>query len=735
MSGNAKTWKYIRRDAIASILVIPVSLMFAMGLTTVAHVPIESGIIAVVVGGIVVSSFGGSFVNITGPGVHSAAVWMMGVIILGQGRFVQGFQLMLAASVLAGVLMLLVGLARQIHRFDAIPVAVSRGVVTMLGVWIIVRQIPLLFGGDAYKPYASIGQILHTYPEVLKGTVSGNMDYWISGIGLVALLFMIFYSSYQNRLIRTLPAPLWLLIGGIVASIYLQVTNGTQGSFHLQHQLKMENFGLDWLHFPDWTAIQSGKFWAVSVGLFFVAMNESIANLRTVDRLDILHRRTDINREVVALGLATIVSSLIGGMTITATVAQSSTNVQLNGVTRWSNLFNSIGVLLVAVLATPFLEQMIIPVLAAMMLYIGYRMAAPSHIRSIAEIGWEDLTALAVTFAIAWQFGIVYGIVVGVILAFLFQLITSGKPGLILRFVLRPNTLLYQEDGSSYLLSVKHYGNFLNLSRIRQKIDSVPSSSEMTVDFSLSEFVDQNVLRKLDYYEEIFMRRGGRFEVVGIDDLPVRVHHPFSSWMPFGSAPSDSGELSNRQQALADWAEEYGFTYQPNVRYTGQPFYKFRYFRALQIESQKNRIEGELEGLKFVLADIDYHQGEFIARGTLHSTMMSMKITHKVPQFVLDRERLLDKVAALAGFNDVNFDDFPEFSSKFRLQAANEEALREFISKDFVDLLTEYPDYHIEARGNQVLIFEKERLAGANEIKGLVSFAAELAAFLKTDEE
>ncbi len=732
---SSKTLKYFRRDTVASLFVIPVSLMFAMGLAAVAHAPTESGIIAVIVGGLVVSNLGGSFVNISGPGIHSAAVWMIGSIILGQGRFVAGFQLMLAASVVAGALILLVGLFRQIHRFDAIPVAVSRGIISMLGIWIMVSQFPLVLGGDPYQAYHSIGEILSTYPALLERTVSGHVSYWISGIGITALLFMIFYSSYQNRLIRMLSAPLWLLIGGVLISIYLQVADADVYLLSLNPQIRLEEFGLDWIHLADFSSIQTGKFWAVSLGLFFVAINETMTNLRTVDRLDILHRRTDVNREMVALGLATMISSFIGGMTVTATVAQSSTNVQLSGITRWSNLLNAAGVLLIALLASSFLEQMLVPVLASMTLYIGYRMAAPSHMRSIAEMGWEDFLGFATAFLVGWLYGIVYGIVAGTTLIFVLQLITSGKPGLILRYVWRPNTLLYQEEESAYLLSIKHYANFLNLARIRQKIDSVPSSAEMTVDFSLAQLVDQNVLRKMEYYEEIFMRRGGRFEVVGIDDLPVKVHHGFAPWMPFGTESSDAGELSNRQQALEKWALENTYTYQPFTQYTGQPFYKFRYFRSLQIESQRNRIEGVLTGLKFVLSDVGYHQGEFIARGTLHSTMLAMVVSPRVPQFVLDKERLLDRVAAFAGFNDVNFEEYPEFSSKFKLQGANVEALREFFTADLIRLLEANPEYHIEARGNQVLIFEKERLAGANEIKGMVNFAAQLAEFLKSPKE
>lgn len=723
-------WKHFRKDAVASALVIPISLMFALGLSAVAHTPSEAGIIAVVVGGIITSTIGGSYVNISGPGVHSAAVWMMGSIILGEGQFTSGYLLMLASGVIVGALMIIVGLTRQIHRLDFIPISVKRGIVTMLGIWIIISQIPPLLGADAYKVYDSIGEMISTYPSLIEKSVQGGTDYWISGLGLLALLFMIFYSSYQNRLIRTLPAPLWLLIGGIAVSGYIELMQGDAFLIHHNQQVYLDDFGIDWLHFPEWSALGSSTFWLVTLGFFMVTLNESVTNLRTIDRLDVMHRRSNINREIAALGAATMVSCGIGGLNVTATVAQSSTNVQLGAMSRWGNLINALGVLALSALAAQFIESLLLPIISAMMIYIGYRMSAPSHMRGVAEMGWEDYIGFVTSLVVGWIFGIAYGLLAGIAAIFVLQLITSRRPGFILRFAFRPNTLLYREDDSAYLLSIKHYASFMNLGRIREKIDSVPSSAEITVDFSLTDFVDKNVLQQLEYYEEIFMRRGGRFEIVGIDDLPLKVHHAFSPWMPFGEAPSESGALSNRQESLARWSAEEGYHYYPKVLYTGQPFYSFQFFRTVRIEAQRNRITGELNGHLFILADIDFHQGEFIARGTTHSTMLSLHIPTKVPQFVLDRERLLDRVAALAGFNDINFENHPEFSNKFRLRGNNEEALREFFSDELIQLLSVHPEYHLEARGNQLLIFEKERLAGANEIKGLVSFAAELTAFL-----
>lgn len=731
---SQRNGKYLRRDSAASLLMGPVSLMLALGLAMVAHAPFEAGIIAVVIGGLVVSNLGGSFVNISGPGVHSAAVWMMGAIILGKGDFTFGYDDMLAVSIVSGVAVAIVGVTRKAFWLDFLPVSVRRGIISLLGVWIVLNQLPPMLGASAFTSYNSVGEMISTYPQLLAKAVAGANDYLITGLGLLALVFMIIYSSYQNRLIRTLPAPIWLFIGGIAAAFYLQVYEGDAFLLNLDQQVDLPSIGIGWLTAPSFALWKTLDFWAVATGLFLVSWNESVLNLRSTDRLDTQHRRTDVNRELMALGVATILSSSIGGMNVTATVAQSSTNVQLKAVSRWSNTFNAVVVALLVILGGAFVEQLMIPVIAAMMLYIGYRMAAPAHMRTVAEIGWEAFVGYAVAFVIGWVYGIVYGLLLGVLVIFLLQVITSGKGGYILRFAFRPNSMLYQEEDGGYLLSIKHYANFMNLGRLRQKLDSVPSSAELIVDCSLAQFVDYNVQVQLEYYEEIFMRRGGRFEIVGLDDLPVRVHHDFASWMPFGSAPTDDN-LSSRQEALQSWADEMEFQYNAGAVITGQPFYVFQYFRVRRIDSQRNRIKGKLNGLNFVLADIDFHQGEFIARGSTHATIMALQLPFKVPQFVLDKERLLDKVASMAGFRDINFSDKPNFSSQFKLQGANEAAIRSFFTPELIDLLVDSPQYHIEGRGNQLLIFEKERLAGVNEMKDMVSFAEDLASFLKASKK
>lgn len=724
-------WSYVKKDTLPALFVGPVALMFALGLSLTAQVPVESGVIAVLIGALITGATSGSFVNISGPGVHSVAAWMMGTLVLGNGSLKEGFPLMLGASVISGVLILIIGLTRQVHKLDLIPISVRRGIIALLGTWIIIVQIPLLLGAQPYFSFHSLSDVIQVYPKYLERTVEGITPYWVTGLGLVGLVFMIIYSSYQNRLIRMIPAPIWLLIGGVGVAGYMAINYGTAYLQGMPQQIHFKPHVFYWFHEANFTKIGTWGFWNVVIGFTLVALNESVANLRTTDRMDVQHRRTDINSELAALGSASILSSLLGGLNVTATIAQSSTNVQLGATSKYSNFNHGIVVLLIVLFAGVLIEDIMVPVIAAMMLYIGYRMAAPSHIRGIAEIGWEDLTSLILTFAIGWKFGLLYGFVSGVFLSILLQLLTSRRFGYILRFFLRPNTLLYQEDNKAYLLSIKHYGSFLNLGKIRQKIDTVPSSAEMIVDFSLAKFVDYNVLTQLEYYEELFQRRGGRFEIVGADDLSVKVHHPISPWLPFGSVTSEKGQLSNRQEALSQWADQNGFLYHPELIHSGKPFFHFKYFSTVRIEGLRNRVEGKVEGMSFVLADVDFFQGEFIARGSTHSTFMCLHLKVQPPQFVLDKERLLDRVASLAGFTDINLEEYAEFNNKFKLKGANEMAIKDFFKEDLISLIMDHPDYHLETRGKHLLIFEKERLSGVNEMKGMVSFAEKLAVFLK----
>ncbi|MDX5324983.1 MAG: SulP family inorganic anion transporter, partial [Bacteroidota bacterium] len=154
---------------------------------------------------------------------------------------------------------------------------------------------------------------------------------------------------------------------------------------------------------------------------------------------------------------------------------------------------------------------------------------------------------------------------------------------------------------------------------------------------------------------------------------------------------------------------------------------RFSYFRTRTVDEIRNSITTDVGKTKLTLMDIRYHEGEFISRENIQTTAALVNLGVHVPSFTLDRENLLDRVGHLAGFQDIDFPEFPEFSRSYALRGEHPEQLRKWFDDLLLTFLEQQHVYHIMGGGKDILIFEKERLATVPEIKGLVSFATALA--------
>ena len=143
---------------------------------------------------------------------------------------------------------------------------------------------------------------------------------------------------------------------------------------------------------------------------------------------------------------------------------------------------------------------------------------------------------------------------------------------------------------------------------------------------------------------------------------------------------------------------------------------------------QPNYIYNELEdnNANSKLFDIEFSEGEFIAKEVVRTSMLHIDLNETIPVFSLDRETIMDKVYAIAGFTDINFDDHQDFSKRFHLVGEHIEDIKTFFTNELIHFFESNPYYHIESNGNSLLIFSKQRLASTKEIKALLDFGKRL---------
>ena len=364
----------------------------------------------------------------------------------------------------------------------------------------------------------------------------------------------------------------------------------------------------------------------------------------------------------------------------------------------------------------------------AILVYTGYKLASPKVITKMFSIGKEQLIIFFVTLIVTLKIGLITGILAGVITTLIIHIIINRNAGygLFVRNILKPNVLMFKEHDSkhNYYVSVKHFCSFLNYFRLKQQLDAIPEHEDVIVDFSMCEFVDDTVLENINNYQELFAKRGGHFDVVGLDMHDTDSKHPFASRRLLPVPKIIKNSLTRRQTSIESLAEDYTLKYSSKKQKNISFLNNFLFFRTKHINHIYNELSHKDNAIK--LFDIEFSEGEFIAKEVIRSTMMHIDLNYAIPEFTLDKEGFLEKVSAFAGFKDIPIENHEDFSKRFYLLGDNQAGIAKFFNDDVTHFFESNPYYHVESNGNALLIFSKERLASTKEIKALFDFGKRL---------
>ena len=294
---------------------------------------------------------------------------------------------------------------------------------------------------------------------------------------------------------------------------------------------------------------------------------------------------------------------------------------------------------------------------------------------------------------------------------------------------------MYLEDQSgNYYVSVKNFCSFLNFFRLKAKLDQIPETEHAIVDFSLCDFVDHNVMEGIHEYQRTFARKGGHFETIGLDIHAAETQHPFAvrKSMPINALLGIQNSLSNRQKNLEGFAERHHWNYSPELNYEPDGLDTFLFFESKVINYKINSLQNE--DASFSIFDLSYSEGAFITKEDLKASFLLFESPTKLPIFVLDKEDLKTTLYSWAGFDDINFPKYPDFSKLFHLSGSDTKAIRKLFTAELIYFFESHPFFHLESNGNAILIKGKDRLASLQEIKMMLTFAQDLAVLLATQK-
>ena len=482
-------FKFIKNDFPASIVVFFVALPLCLGIALASGAPLFSGIIAGIIGGIVVGFLSGSKIGVSGPAAGLAAIVLTAIGTLGS------YENFLVAVVLGGVIQLIFGVLKAGIIGYYFPSSVIKGMLTGIGIIIILKQIPHFFGYDkAFTLFKVNGestttQLLNIFDHIQLGSAL---------IGIISLFILLLWDnvlSKKAKIFQIIQGPLVAVAVGI---IFFMLTK-SYGSLAIErsHLVSVpipENVTsfLGQFSFPNFSVITNAEVWIVAFTIALVASLETLLCVEATDKLDPYKNVTPTNRELLAQGTGNIISGMIGGLPITQVIVRSSANIQSGGRSKMSTIIHGF-LLLISVMIIPGLLNMIpLSVLAAVLLIVGYKLAKPALFKKMYDLGWKQWVPFNVTvFGIVF-IDLLYGIGLGLTVGIVVILIKSYQNS---HFLHKEGDEL--NDGRIKMTLAEEV-TFFNKGAILNELDNIPENSYLELDVRKTRYLDNDIIEILD---------------------------------------------------------------------------------------------------------------------------------------------------------------------------------------------------------------------------------------------
>jgi MFS superfamily sulfate permease-like transporter len=488
-------------DASAGLVVFLVALPLCLGIALASGAPLLSGVVAGIVGGIVVSLLSGSAVSVSGPAAGLAVIVATAIQTLGS------FEAFLLAVLLAGVAQLGFGLVKAGRIANYVPNSVIKGMLAAIGVVIILKQLPHALGRDKgyegdFDFFRSASGQSTTLSDIADAIASANGEAILISLVSLAILLLCERPFIKSRpSLKLIPGALIAVIVGIALN---ELFRASFTDFWLRaedgHLVTLPAGGprefLALLSSPDWSRLGDRAIYTTALTLAIVASIESLLSLEASDKIDPQRRISDPDRELIAQGCGNIVSSLLGGLPVTAVIVRSSANVYAGARTRWSAFIH--GLLLVAcVLLIPaFLNRIPLATLAAVLLMVGYKLTKPALYREMWASGLDQfipfiITVLAIVFT-----DLLTGVSIGIVFGIVFVIRTNHHSAF---------TLVRQDQ--MFLLRFNKDASFVNKTEFKRKLMQVPDNASLIVDGSKAIFIDSDIYDVMSDFEEAAKHR------------------------------------------------------------------------------------------------------------------------------------------------------------------------------------------------------------------------------------
>jgi MFS superfamily sulfate permease-like transporter len=539
MSIKTPLFSNVKGDFASGLVVFLIAVPLCLGIALASGAPLFSGIVSGIIGGIIVGFLSGSQLSVSGPAAGLTAIVLAGITDLG------AFDIFLCAVVIAGLIQLLLGFLRAGSVSNYFPSNVIEGMLTAIGIIIILKQIPHAFGYDVEA------EGVFAFKDVGGNTfsrLSSTLNYIQPAAALITMISLAILIIWQKTpaltRLKALPGALVAVVSGVVINEIL-VQSGSSWALNQSHLVTLPVAGniqefLGQFVTPNFTGFLRPDVWMVGLTIAIVASIETLLCIEATDKLDPMKRYSPTNQELKAQGIGNLLSGLIGGIPMTSVIVRSSANINAGGRTKLATIVHGALLLFCAALIPVLLNKIPLATLAAILLMTGYKLAKPSIFLHMWQNGKYQFLPFIVTVVAVVTTDLLKGVILGLLVSVF----------AILRGNLKSPYFFKRKEyktGDVIHIRLSQEVSFLNKAAIKMTLEQMPSNSHVIIDASNSVYIDFDVIQIIEEFKDIKAPNNGiRVDLTGFK-AAYNIENTIESYIELEEEKEKTGPVDQTQ--------------------------------------------------------------------------------------------------------------------------------------------------------------------------------------------
>ncbi len=711
-----------KSNLISGFLVFLIALPLCLGIAKASGFPPIAGIYTAIVGGLLVTFLSKAPLTIKGPAAGLIVIAIGAVEELGGNDPMMGYKLTLAIIVVSGALQVLMGLVNFGKLGDMFPISVIRGMLAAIGIIIISKQIHVIMGvvPSAKSPLGLLAEV----PNSLI-----NLNPKVAVIGFLSLALLFAHPYIKNGTVKKLPAPLLTLLMAIPLGFVFNLSEQhsyTLGSSNFQIDpaqflvVLPESF-LSGITFPDFSQLLSYTSIKYIIMFALVGSIESVLSAKAVEALDPKGRATNLNQDLVAVGIGNTITGFIGGLPMISEIVRSSANINAGAKGRMSNFFHGLFLFLFVLLAAAVIKTIPNTALAAMLVYTGFKLASPKEVVKINNVGIDQLLQFLTTLIVTLTTDLLVGVAAGIALKVTMELIQGVKFKEM--FSLKTQVT---EGKDSLVIKFEGVASFINYIKFKTLIDEQPKNQKIVLDFNDTYYIDHTFLNNINGIQNKFTKAGGELIKTGFNNHHFQSSHDLASRRliinPYQQVKTQS-YLSKRAQNIKNTALIHHLDFEANLSTSFIRPYLSAFSILPKFRRAKNFVLGTRDHYSFMICDITYENADDFLTETSKCTIALIFNIGRggVPDFYTkNKADLFDFIT------EYDFKLMPKSNGRsFNIFGNDEPLVNSFFTPEITQIISDNP-YTIECHRRVMLIHNKWDMLEGEQFENFLTYVDQL---------